>query len=174
MEMFNADGSRAEMCGNGVRCVAKYVYDHGICRRSALKIETGAGVLNLDLEIAGELVARVRVDMGEPIKITELARQMIRLAGLRPEKDVEIVYTGLRPGEKLTEELFHDQESLVATRHPGLLLAAPRTTNLELLIRGLDELAERAETGQHQEVLDLLHRLVPEYNPATPKARAAS
>ena len=53
-------------------------------------------------------------------------------------------------------------------------MAAPRTTNLELLIRGLDELAERAETGQHQEVLDLLQRLVPEYNPATPKARAAS
>ena len=84
------------------------------------------------------------LNMGEPVKITELARQMIRLAGLRPEKDVEIVYTGTRPGEKLTEELFHDHESLVPTGHPGLLLAAPRSTNLELLIRGLDELAERA------------------------------
>jgi O-antigen biosynthesis protein WbqV len=114
------------------------------------------------------------LNMGEPVKITELARQMIRLAGLRPEKDVKIVYTGLRPGEKLTEELFHDHESLVATRHPGLLLAAPRSTNLELLIRGLDELAERAATGQRQEVLDLLQRLVPEYQPATAKARAAS
>jgi O-antigen biosynthesis protein WbqV len=114
------------------------------------------------------------LNMGEPVKITELARQMIRLAGLRPERDVEIVYTGPRPGEKLTEELFHDHESLVATRHPGLLLAAPRTTNLELLIRGLDELAERAGTGQGQEVLDLLQRLVPEYRPAAPQARAAS
>ncbi len=51
MQMFNADGSEAEMCGNGIRCVAKYVYDHGICRRETLRIETGAGVLPLDLEV---------------------------------------------------------------------------------------------------------------------------
>ncbi len=67
MRMFNADGSEAEMCGNGVRCVAKYVYDHGICRRSPLRIETGRGVLCLELEISDGLVRRVRVDMGEPI-----------------------------------------------------------------------------------------------------------
>ena len=68
MRMFNADGSESEMCGNGVRCVAKYVYDHGIARdERQLKIETGAGVLSLDLEVAGGKVERVRVDMGEPI-----------------------------------------------------------------------------------------------------------
>jgi len=67
MQMFNADGSEAEMCGNGVRCTAKYVYDHGICRNETLKIETGAGVLSLDLEIVDGRVHRVRVDMGEPI-----------------------------------------------------------------------------------------------------------
>lgn len=67
MRMFNADGSESEMCGNGVRCVAKYVYDHGICRNKTLKIETGRGVLTLELEVAGEKVCRVRVDMGEPI-----------------------------------------------------------------------------------------------------------
>lgn len=67
MRMFNADGSESEMCGNGVRCVAKYVYDHGICRRDQLKIETGRGVLSIDLELAGGRVWRARVDMGEPI-----------------------------------------------------------------------------------------------------------
>jgi diaminopimelate epimerase len=67
MRMFNADGSEAEMCGNGVRCVAKYVYDHGLCRNRTLKIETGAGVRNFELEIADDRVCRVRVDMGEPI-----------------------------------------------------------------------------------------------------------
>ena len=67
MRMFNVDGSEAEMCGNAVRCVAKYVYDHGLCRRSPLKIETGRGVLTLELEIADGCVNRVRVDMGEPI-----------------------------------------------------------------------------------------------------------
>src|SRR4051812_20771089 len=67
MRMFNADGSESEMCGNGIRCVAKYVYDHGICRNPTIKIETGAGVLTLDLDIVGDVVDRVRVDMGEPI-----------------------------------------------------------------------------------------------------------
>ncbi|MHB1426661.1 MAG: diaminopimelate epimerase [Gemmataceae bacterium] len=67
MRMYNADGSEAEMCGNGVRCVAKFIYDHGLVRKSPLTIETGRGVLTLELEIAGGMVRQVRVDMGEPI-----------------------------------------------------------------------------------------------------------
>jgi diaminopimelate epimerase len=67
MQMFNADGSEAEMCGNGVRCVAKYVYEHCICRKPTLTIETGRGVLTLNLELTADTVHRVRVDMGEPI-----------------------------------------------------------------------------------------------------------
>lgn len=67
MRMFNADGSEAEMCGNGIRCVAKYVYDHGIARKTPLTIETGRGVLTLELEVGGGVTRRVRVDMGEPI-----------------------------------------------------------------------------------------------------------
>ena len=69
MRMYNADGSESEMCGNGIRCVAKYVYDHGLSSRSPLAIETGNGVLSLELEIDGQSqkVRRVRVDMGEPI-----------------------------------------------------------------------------------------------------------
>ncbi len=67
MQMFNADGSEAEMCGNGIRCVAKYVYDHGISQKPTLQIETGAGVLTLDVETTQGKVDRVRVDMGEPI-----------------------------------------------------------------------------------------------------------
>jgi diaminopimelate epimerase len=67
MQMFNLDGSEAEMCGNGIRCVAKYVYDHGISRQPTLQIETGAGVLTVDVETTNGAVDRVRVDMGEPI-----------------------------------------------------------------------------------------------------------
>jgi diaminopimelate epimerase len=67
MRMFNADGSESEMCGNGIRCVAKYVYDHGICRNETPRIETGRGILTLKLEVIGGLVQRVDVDMGEPI-----------------------------------------------------------------------------------------------------------
>ena len=67
MQMFNADGSEAEMCGNGLRCVAKYVFDHGHCQGDQLRIETGAGVLSVRLVVADEKVEQVRVDMGEPI-----------------------------------------------------------------------------------------------------------
>jgi diaminopimelate epimerase len=67
MRMFNADGSEAEMCGNGIRCVAKYVYDHGIARKPMLTIETGRGVLALEVEVQAGKVRQVRVDMGEPI-----------------------------------------------------------------------------------------------------------
>ena len=67
MQMFNADGSESEMCGNGIRCVAKYLFDHNICRREKLKIETGAGILALELTTENGKVHRVRVDMGEPV-----------------------------------------------------------------------------------------------------------
>jgi diaminopimelate epimerase len=67
MRMFNADGSEAEMCGNGVRCVAKYAYDHGLAKKTPLTVETGRGVLTLELEIKHGKAERVRVNMGEPI-----------------------------------------------------------------------------------------------------------
>jgi diaminopimelate epimerase len=69
MRMFNADGSEAEMCGNGIRCVAKYLYDHGLVRkpRTSMSIETGRGVRHLHLELRDGMVRQVTVDMGEPI-----------------------------------------------------------------------------------------------------------
>jgi len=97
MRMFNADGSESEMCGNGIRCVAKYVYDHGICQQPTLKIETGAGVLSLDLEVVDGLVERVRVDMGRPIleaaKIptaTRLADKQGRVVDVPLDEHVQI------------------------------------------------------------------------------------
>lgn len=68
MQMFNADGSEAEMCGNGIRCVAKYLYDHGICEKTqGVLVKTGAGILTLDLQLENGKVSLVTVDMGEPI-----------------------------------------------------------------------------------------------------------
>jgi diaminopimelate epimerase len=66
MEMYNADGSRGRMCGNGIRCVAKYVVDHGVVRGPALRIETDAGVKNVQCTLVGGRVTSVRVDMGKP------------------------------------------------------------------------------------------------------------
>jgi diaminopimelate epimerase len=67
MRMFNADGSESEMCGNGVRCVAKYAYDHGLSRSNPMKVETGRGVLTLQLDVRNGKVAQVTVNMGQPI-----------------------------------------------------------------------------------------------------------
>jgi diaminopimelate epimerase len=67
MEMYNADGSRGEMCGNGIRCVGKFVYEHGLAKANPLRIETDAGLKVLFLELSGNKVTRVTVDMGEPI-----------------------------------------------------------------------------------------------------------
>jgi FlaA1/EpsC-like NDP-sugar epimerase len=103
------------------------------------------------------------LDMGEPVRIVDLAHQMIRLAGLRPERDIRISYIGLRPGEKLHEALFHAAESPVPTKNPALRLAAPRTADYAVLARSIDELEEHARAGREARVLDLLHRLVPEY-----------
>ena len=67
MEMYNADGSRGEMCGNGIRCVAKFAFEHGLARANPMRIETDCGVKLLHLHLAGERVERVTVDMGAPI-----------------------------------------------------------------------------------------------------------
>lgn len=88
MRMFNADGSEAQMCGNGIRCVAKYVYDHDIARRTTLNVETLAGIIDLDLFVAGGVVERVCVKMGEP----RLQREQIPMRGA--------------PGEVINEPLL--------------------------------------------------------------------
>lgn len=67
MRMFNADGSESEMCGNGVRCVAKYAYDHGLTRHNPMRVETGRGVLTLGMKVVEGKVRGVTVNMGEPI-----------------------------------------------------------------------------------------------------------
>jgi diaminopimelate epimerase len=93
MRMFNADGSEAEMCGNGVRCVAKFVYDHGIAKKPLLRIETGRGVLSLELEIENDKVQRVCVDMGEPI--LEAAKIPTTLPG-NPPIEASLAAYGLK------------------------------------------------------------------------------
>lgn len=86
MRMFNSDGSESEMCGNGIRCVAKYAYDHGIVAKKEITAETGAGILTLQLFTNGaDKVEKVRVNMGEP----RLKRQEIPMLGDGPERVVD-------------------------------------------------------------------------------------
>jgi diaminopimelate epimerase len=91
MRMFNADGSESEMCGNGLRCVAKYVHDHGIRKADKLRIQTGRGILTVDLEIKAGKVERATVNMGKPI--LEGAMIPTKLAG-NPPVEVPLAIAG--------------------------------------------------------------------------------
>lgn len=103
------------------------------------------------------------LDMGEPVRILDLANQMIRLAGLRPHKDIAIEFVGLRPGEKLFEEMFHDSEALAPTQSPGLLLASPRTADSDEMSRSAEELALVCRNEDAPALMAAIRRLVPEY-----------
>lgn len=105
------------------------------------------------------------LDMGRPVKIVDLARQMILLSGLQPGKDVEIKVTGLRPGEKLYEELFHDSEPPVPTDTDGVMLASPRVVDYDLIKQVFDALEESATSRNTHKTLELIGQLVPEFQP---------
>ncbi|WP_298283997.1 polysaccharide biosynthesis protein, partial [Acidocella sp.] len=110
----------------------------------------------------------------EPLRILDLARQMIQLAGLRPETDIKIEFTGIRPGEKLFEQLFHGAETPRPTSVPGLLVATPRRAALAEIRAALDELSGLAAQGDTPAALALLQRQVPEFLPPAPLAERAA
>ncbi|MDC0989947.1 nucleoside-diphosphate sugar epimerase/dehydratase [Rhodospirillales bacterium] len=105
------------------------------------------------------------LEMGKPVLIQSLAEQMIRLAGHSPSKDIKIIHTGLRPGEKLFEEMFHDGEKLVETSQSGVMLAAPRVVDLEDIILQIDKINKTIITNDGESLIKIIHDLVPEYNP---------
>ena len=115
-----------------------------------------AGVLGL----GGEIFA---LDMGEPVKISYLAEQMIRLAGKVPSRDIAIVYTGLRSGEKLFEELFHAHENYQSTSHAKIFLAQPRSMSWELLNAQLKQAAQAVREFDEDALRRHLVSLLPEY-----------
>jgi FlaA1/EpsC-like NDP-sugar epimerase len=108
----------------------------------------------------GEIFA---LDMGEPVKISYLAEQMVRLANKLPGRDINIVYTGLRPGEKLFEELFHAQESYQSTRHAKIFLAQPRSMSWELLNAQLRQAAQAVQDYDEDALRRCLTGLLPEF-----------
>ena len=108
----------------------------------------------------GEIFA---LDMGEPVKIRDLAEQMIRLAGHQSEGEIAIVYTGLRPGEKLFEELFHPQERYSQTAHAKIFLAQPRAMSWTLLETQLAQAEVAARDFDEEALRRILEQLLPEF-----------
>jgi FlaA1/EpsC-like NDP-sugar epimerase len=104
------------------------------------------------------------LDMGDPVLIKDLAEQMIKLSGKVPGQDIKIVYTGLRPGEKLFEEIFHESENLKGTSHHKLLLAGSRKCDWQWLTNQLSGLEQAAKKRDMRLLISHLQSVVPEYN----------
>nr|PZN11339.1 MAG: nucleoside-diphosphate sugar epimerase [Caldicoprobacter oshimai] len=104
------------------------------------------------------------LDMGEPVKIVDLARDLIRLSGLEPDVDIKIEFTGLRPGEKLYEELLMAEEGLTATKHEKIFICKPVFTDLSVLKRELENL-KHIIMGSDADFVECIEKLVPTYKP---------
>jgi FlaA1/EpsC-like NDP-sugar epimerase len=110
------------------------------------------------------------LDMGEPVKIVDLARDLIALSGLRPGDDIEIRFTGTRPGEKLFEEIATDEERAEKTRHPQIFTGKTRSTGYAQVRAWVDELPGIVARERPNDCVEFLRRVVPEYKPAAPLA----
>ncbi len=103
------------------------------------------------------------LDMGEPVKIVHLARELITLSGFRPGEDIEIVFTGTRPGEKLFEELSIEGEDMVATRHSKIAIWKNIPKDRETLCKGIEGLVAVADMQDHDKIVAIIKKLIPEY-----------
>ncbi len=102
-------------------------------------------------------------DMGQPVKIYDLAERMISLSGLRPGQDIEIIETGLRPGEKLYEELLNDKEKTMATRHNKIMIAKVRVYDYDDVASHLATLKDCTDLGDYHDIVAEMKRIVPEF-----------
>jgi FlaA1/EpsC-like NDP-sugar epimerase len=105
--------------------------------------------------------------MGAPIRIIDLARDFIKLHGLEPDKDVEIVFTGLRPGEKLYEELISEGEGIVPTQHEKIMVLRGNGFDHDIVVKQVTELIDVANTFDIDEIKKRIKEIIPEYSPQT-------
>jgi len=105
------------------------------------------------------------LDMGEPIKIIDLAKEMIKLSGYEPDKDIPIVFTGVRPGEKFFEEILTTEEETIATQNQKIFMAKLSEVDEEKLNQGLENLREAVKKSNKEEIINILKQLIPAYKP---------
>ena len=105
------------------------------------------------------------LDMGEPVKILDLAKEMIRLSGFEPDKDIPIVFTGVRPGEKLFEEILTAEEGTIATQNQKIFMAKLSRVDENKLNQVLENLREAVKKSNREEIVNILKQLIPSYQP---------
>lgn len=104
------------------------------------------------------------LDMGEPVKIDDMARNLIRLSGYVPDEDIKIVYTGLRPGEKLYEELLMDEEGITETENELIFIGKPIQMDDDDFMKKL-KLLDEASRGESDRIKEIVAKIVPTYHP---------
>ena len=102
-------------------------------------------------------------DMGEPVKIADLAANMIKLSGLVPDKDINIVFTGLRPGEKLYEELLNETETTLPTHHEKIKIAKVVSRSYKEVLNDIESLTDLCKQGDHLKLVGKMKQIVPEF-----------
>ena len=135
--------------------------------REAVELTLQASAYGLEGQSSlGEIFV---LDMGEPIRIVDMAERMIKLAGYQPGKDIHIEFVGCRPGEKLFEELFDSTEKRVALRIPGVMGAIPNPVRLDELDEVFVMLRRKARAGERPAVIELISRILPSYRRTEPQ-----
>jgi FlaA1/EpsC-like NDP-sugar epimerase len=106
------------------------------------------------------------LDMGTPVKIADMAQDLIRLSGFEPDVDIKIEYIGLRPGEKLYEELITDDENALPTPHPKIMMLQGGACDLNLLNGQIQQLSRLADAHEIAQIKSKLQEMVPDYTPS--------
>jgi len=168
--VLNSTGSVVPLFNEQIRRGGPVTVTHPEITRYFMTIAE-AGQLILQAGVLGEGGEVFVLDMGEPVRISYLAEQLIRLAGKEPGRDIEIVYTGLRPGEKLFEELFHAHESYAKTAHEKIFLTRSSEVDLNWMIDRIQQAELAVRQYDSEGLRETLLELVPELGRVPPKTR---
>jgi FlaA1/EpsC-like NDP-sugar epimerase len=160
--VLGSNGSVVPIFQEQIRAGGPVTVTHPEMQRYFMTIPEASGLV-LQAAAMGEGGEVFVLDMGEPVKIVDLARDLIRLSGLRPDIDIPIVFTGVRPGEKLSEQLTLDEEQAAKTRHEKIWIGRVATLEWEVLERHLAELRELADGGSDEAIIAKLEEIVPEF-----------
>ena len=163
--VLGSNGSVVPIFQGQIRDGGPVTVTHPEARRYFMTIPEAVQLV-LQASIMGDSSEIFVLDMGKPVRVVDLARNLIRLSGLEPDRDIEIIYTGLRPGEKLFEELMLEGEGLKRTSHAKIRVLQGSPVNLGQVRFWLDELAALVSAKNVHGLVQMFQQIVPEYKPS--------
>jgi FlaA1/EpsC-like NDP-sugar epimerase len=163
--VLGSNGSVVPIFQQQIRDGGPITVTHPEARRYFMTIPEAVQLV-LQASVMGDSSEIFFLDMGKAVRVVDLARNLIRLSGLEPDRDIEIVYTGLRPGEKLFEELTLDGEGLKHTSHPKIRVLNGTAVKFDLVRLWLDELASLVAAKNVHGLVQMFRQIVPEYKPS--------